>query len=291
MMNQFKNEILYNIQQVAEITGLSKQVIRKWEERYGIICPQRLANGYRMYKEQELHILLHMKSLIEQGQTVKQAAMQIHHRDDAETSLNNLHDYVVELLHEGSHSNEANMTRILQQAYHTLGLESFLNEVVVPFLREVGVKWETHQWGEYQESLASLVIRDYLVQVRRNFQVRKDAELILGACLPHERHEIPLQVILLQAMLRGWQTVMLGPSPAPMAIQSTVTQLHPKIVILSAITSLPFENNQLLLNELDQFASTHPDIQFYIGGPGTLQYASQHSLQFLKVVNHTSHIF
>lgn len=291
MMNQFKNEILYNIQQVAEITGLSKQVIRKWEERYGIICPQRLANGYRMYKEQELQILLHMKSLIEQGQTVKQAAMQIHHRDDAETSLNNLHDYVVELLHEGSQSNEANMTRILQQAYHTLGLESFLNEVVVPFLREVGVKWETHQWGEYQESLASLVIRDYLVQVRRNFQVRKDAELILGACLPHERHEIPLQVILLQAMLRGWQTVMLGPSPAPMAIQSTVTQLHPKIVILSAITSLPFENNQLLLNELDQFASTHPDIQFYIGGPGTLQYASQHSLQFLKVVNHTSHIF
>ena len=32
----------YNITQVSEITGLSKQVIRKWEERYQIVEPMRL---------------------------------------------------------------------------------------------------------------------------------------------------------------------------------------------------------------------------------------------------------
>jgi MerR family transcriptional regulator, light-induced transcriptional regulator len=74
-MNQ-SNQI-YNIQQVSNITGLSKQVIRKWEERYQVIQPQRLDNGYRIYSANELNILLKMKSLIEMGQTAKQAVMYI----------------------------------------------------------------------------------------------------------------------------------------------------------------------------------------------------------------------
>lgn len=37
-------KLTYSIQQVAEMTGLSKQAIRKWEDRYGIIIPQRLDN-------------------------------------------------------------------------------------------------------------------------------------------------------------------------------------------------------------------------------------------------------
>jgi len=36
-MDQHSSEMTYNIQQVSQITGLSKLVIRKWEERYGIV--------------------------------------------------------------------------------------------------------------------------------------------------------------------------------------------------------------------------------------------------------------
>ena len=63
----------YSIQQVADLTGLSKQVIRKWEERYNIITPQRLDNGYRIYTTQEILTLKRIQLLISQGMTVKQA--------------------------------------------------------------------------------------------------------------------------------------------------------------------------------------------------------------------------
>ena len=49
--------LTYTIQQVAEMTGLSKQVIRKWEDRYSIIQPERLENGYRIYSREEVALL------------------------------------------------------------------------------------------------------------------------------------------------------------------------------------------------------------------------------------------
>ena len=66
---------LFAIQQVADMTGLSKQVIRKWEERYGIIQPKRLENGYRIYSQQDVKTLLKIKLLSEQGHSLKQAAL------------------------------------------------------------------------------------------------------------------------------------------------------------------------------------------------------------------------
>ncbi|MED4533167.1 MerR family transcriptional regulator [Metabacillus fastidiosus] len=292
-MKQINTEMTYNITQVANITGLSKQVIRKWEERYEVISPKRLDNGYRVYSEKEVNTLLYMKSLVEKGQTVKQAAIHTNKQLETEpleqeenTNLYNTPDkYLHSLLSDSTLCNEDSVNRILQQAYHSYGLEAFLNSIIIPFLTEVGQRWSDGRWGEYQEALASLAIRDFLVQMRRNFQFNDNAPLLLGACLPHERHEIPLHIILLQCMLKGWKTVILGPSPAPTAIQSTVQQLKPKKVILSAVTVIPFEENTKLLQELDEFAGKHPSIQFYIGGPGAIQYAEKVTLEFIKVTN------
>ena len=220
-MNPHTNELTYNITQVAELTGLSKQVIRKWEERYGIVQPKRLDNGYRIYSKNEVNTLLYVKSLIDKGQTVKQAALQMkENATQTKESLfvtaevpNNesvhLNEHVRSLLSEGTLCHEQTMNRILHLAYHSYDLHTFLHQIVIPFLEEVGQRWRDGRWGEYQEALASLVVGDFLVQLRRNFQFDEPAPLLLGACLPNERHEIPLHIILLEAMLQGWRTVIL----------------------------------------------------------------------------------
>lgn len=61
---------IYTIQQVSNVTGLSKQVIRKWEERYEFIQPERLENGYRVYSEKDVNALLRVKLLSEKGYSV-----------------------------------------------------------------------------------------------------------------------------------------------------------------------------------------------------------------------------
>ena len=285
---------LFAIQQVADMTGLSKQVIRKWEERYGIIQPKRLENGYRIYSQQDVKTLLKIKLLSEQGHSLKQAALLINEvEEDPEVSNLNgkspnyeqWNEYVFQLLEKGRHCDELEINFILKQAYNHVGLERFLTNVVVPFLKEVGRKWENHEWDEYQESVSSLVVRDFLIQIRRNYQYRESARFVLGACLPFEHHEVPLHLFLLRFMMQGWKTQLIGASPAPGAIEALVCKLKPDVVLLSATTAIPFETDPQLLQRLDQFAEKQKDIAFYLGGQGTVTYLSDYKPRAIRVTN------
>ena len=290
------NKGLYSIQQVADMTGLSKQVIRKWEERYEIIQPKRLENGYRIYSEQDINKLLKMKILSEQGHSLKNAALLVTESEEVEDSevpilegksanYEQWNEYVFRLLEKGSHCDEVEINLILKQAYHHVGLEQFLNRIVLPFLNEIGRRWENHEWSEYQESVSSLVVRDFLVQIRRNYQYRESAPFVLGACLPYEHHEVPLHLILLRFMMKGWKTQLIGASPAPGSIESLVGKLKPAVVLLSATTTIPFETDPHLLRRLDQFAEKQNDIAFYLGGQGAITYLSSYNPSAIIVTN------
>lgn len=292
-MNHARGGKFY-IKEVSALTGLSKQVIRKWEERYDIIQPVRHENGYRLYSEEDINTLLTIKSLQKKGFSIKQASNLAKEKLDtmenatiqAKSSLDiELNYYVIQLMEIGYTCNELDLLIVLKQAYHFYGLEKFLTSVVSPFLQEVGDMWESGEWDEYQESVSSMVVKDFLVQIRRNFQYSDKAELVLGACLPHEYHEIPVHYILLRFMLRGWKTTLIGASPAPGSIQSLITRLQPVKVLLSASTTLPFEKDPDLLSTLDLFAAENKEIEFYLGGAGAMQYTKDKTINNICVTN------
>src|SRR5688572_30038252 len=64
----------YRIRAVAQLTGLSEQVIRAWERRYGILSPKRTPGGYRAYTEEDIAILRRLRELTEQGVSIGDAA-------------------------------------------------------------------------------------------------------------------------------------------------------------------------------------------------------------------------
>ncbi len=296
MLSQ-NSQIPYTIQQVSELTGLSKQVIRKWEERYGIIQPERLDNGYRVYSHEEVALLLKMKELTDQGMTIKQAILIMNQENDEPNvqkliegqeepqQLQYANRLVSQLLQEGLKGNDAQILTLLKQAHHTLSVKELIDHCIVPFLQEIGNLWYKGEWSEYQEAISSQTVRDFLSNLRRDFQVKENAPIILGSCLPNERHEIPLHILLLQFLLLGYKPIMLGPSPAPTAIQSTVRLKNPKIVLLSAITTNPFNDDFKMIKELDQFASTYPDTKFYLGGKGALHALKNIPLHQIQLVD------
>ena len=154
-----------------------------------------------------------------------------------------------------------------------MSIEQLLDDVITPFLHQVGSYWETHIWGEYQEAMASLAVRDFLVSLRRTITISPDAPLIVGSCLPGERHEIPMHILLIKCMMRGYQTLMLGPSPAPQAIESTVTLKKPAIVLLTASTAEPFNRRLDDILTIEAFAKATPDVKFYVGGAGIVDHS------------------
>ncbi|MFC4409309.1 MerR family transcriptional regulator [Chungangia koreensis] len=262
------HERSYTIQQVSEMTGLSKQVIRKWEDRYGIIRPDRLENGYRVYSQDEVKLLKDITSFVNAGYTIKQAAQMaqnqtISNRTPIESDFTT---YINSLEEAGQQLDDIKLLQLLQQAQYTYGMELLIQDILLPFLKRIGQLWCDHRWGEFQEAVSSQTIRDYLAQARRSIIVSEHAPLVVGSCLPREQHEIPMQILLLQFRIRGYRTLMIGPSPATTAIQSTVERTNPEIVLLTATTSFPFNDGGVFLKDLDDFASKHRQTKFFIGG-------------------------
>ncbi len=269
----------YTIQQVAEQTGLSKQVIRKWEDRYGLITPRRLDNGYRAYSLTEVNTILEVNALVQRGYSVKQAIALWRKQLGSNVQLPT--DLLKALIDAGYKGEDVTITQLLNQASQSLGLENLLQGVIVPFLKEVGRLWCAGLWGEFQEAVASQSVRDFLINIRRTIDVAPDAPLVLGSCLPGEHHEIPVHILLVQYMLKGYRTLMLGQSPAPTAIQDTVELTNPKIVLLSATTDIPFTKDPNLLKCMDDFASQFPHITFCLGGKGCAKALAHYKVQHI----------
>ena len=59
MFDDFNASQGYRIKSVAKFTGLSTHAIRKWEERYQLLTPVRSENGYRLYFEDDIQLLMY----------------------------------------------------------------------------------------------------------------------------------------------------------------------------------------------------------------------------------------
>ena len=267
----------FYIKEIAELTGLSEQLIRKWENRYHIIQPERLDNGYRLYTFDDLLILKELKELREQGKSMKQAIQAVVIKQNStgfarkftqvEKSPN-----VEKMVERGAVYDEDGLMFLLRQSHHQYGLNLFLQNTVQFFLEEIGDLWEKGEWDESQETVSSLVVKDFLTQISRNFNHNLKAPHALGFCLPDEYHEIPLQILLLQMKVKGWRTTRIGASPKFSAMERLIEHMQPQKVLFSASTVIPFQQNENLLEKLDQLAKKYAHISFYIGGKGVWDY-------------------
>ena len=291
---------MLSIQQVSLITGLSKAVIRKWEDRYHTVTPKRLNNGHRVYTERDVQLLLTVRKLVDQGSNIQQATIeaQAQVQNEPTQSVTNtlctspIHEeYCYRLLEYGTTCDVVAIQRILQEAHQKFGLERFLDEIVTPLLREIGERWEKNRWNPFQESVSSTVIRDYLVGIRNQMHTPSNAPLLMGACLPGEKHDLPLCILLLKAQLRGYRVYLISSSPAPGSIEQLITYFKPQIVLLSAMSELPFTTYPDVLPQLDVFAANNPDVQIFIGGIGAKAFLKTNTLQAIQYMNNTETIY
>ncbi len=287
IMKQLVKERYY-IKDVANLTGLSEQLIRKWESRYQIVQPSRLDNGYRIYTHNDLLTLKSVKELRDKSYSIKDAIDIIEEKKQlAQKKYNFIQvdasPYVPKLVEAGTIYDEDHLMILLKQANQQYGLDLFLLNTIQPFLQKVGALWKSKEWDESQETISSLVVRDFLTQISRNFTNNIEAPQVLGLCLPHEHHEIPLQILLLQLKMKGWSTTRASASPKFSSIEQLIKRIKPEKVLLSGSTLTPFKKDPHLLEKLDNLAKRYPNIVFYIGGSGVWKYTEVDKPKHLKV--------
>lgn len=61
----------------AELAGVSSTKLRKWEQRYGVVVPQRSEGNYRLYDDEAVRRLSVMRTLVDSGWSARQAAQHV----------------------------------------------------------------------------------------------------------------------------------------------------------------------------------------------------------------------
>ena len=133
-------------------------------------------------------------------------------------------------------------------------LDTVLSEVVVPYLRELGERWEAGSATVAQEHFASSLVRARLAGLARGWETGAGPRALL-ACAPGEQHDLPLLVFGLALRARGWRIVYLGADTPPESLADTARDLEVSLVVVSATTRSRFRS---AAKGLQVVAKAHP---------------------------------
>ncbi len=253
----------YTIKEVALRTGLSTQLIRKWEERYEAVTPTRFPNGYRSYSRDDIDKLVWLKSRVDAGVPIGNA---VHDYKALETVNEALVQPRLESIADGSELSQyrASLTdcflkldqsgaqRLFDRLLALHSMEFVLMEIMQPVLVQIGELWERGELSEFQEHFASHFMRDRLLAVRNLFQSPGvDRPLIVTGCMPGERHEMGILFFGFFALQLGFRVAHLGTSPSEKGILDCLEQFAPVAFAFSVSSADVLERATPFLLRLD----------------------------------------
>jgi MerR family transcriptional regulator, light-induced transcriptional regulator len=197
-----------NIAALSRRTGIPPDTLRKWEQRYGVLRPQRTSGGQRRYTELDLARVEWLRERLTEGYRIGDAAALL---GDVDVGVGRTPAELRRELHAAVRESDVDaIGALLDQTFTLLSLEQSLSRVIAPVLEVVGDGWANRELSVAQEHLISGAVRarlDSLLADARG-DIRGVAVL---ACVPGERHELGL--LMLGTLLRadGWQIAYVGP--------------------------------------------------------------------------------
>jgi MerR family transcriptional regulator, light-induced transcriptional regulator len=114
-----------------------------------------------------------------------------------------------------------------------LSLTAVLRDVVMPYLAELGERWERGTASIAQEHFASSVIRERLAGLTQGWGNGHGPRAVL-ACPPGELHDLALMVFGIVLNRNGWRIAYLGTSTPVEELTWTIEARRPDLVVLAA---------------------------------------------------------
>ena len=264
----------HRIHRVAKLTGLSKDVVRVWERRYGLVKPLRSANRYREYSDEDVALLRFLKAELERGQTI--GALAIEGRESllrrmrvtAPSLPQELTPHVNLIDELVSHLDPLERVRFemkLNGAIAVIPFEEAVLRILLPLQRRVGELWHEGRVNVAVEHYVTKLIQQKLFSVMNQLPVNEFGPRVLIACPEGESHEIGAQAAAYIAATRGCHVYYLGPNLPISDLQTFCERVQPDLVLLSLTEIKSDAAARQLLQELEGLSRHWP---VAVGGQG-----------------------
>lgn len=272
----------YRIHQAAQAVGVSTQLLRAWERRYGLLSPTRTESGYRLYSDEEIRLLRATKTLVERGHSISEVAKIPEEKRilAAQVVEPNQPVFVTNPFQGNSH--EAALTAIknfdrvtLETAlFHATGMGTFspqaiCDHVLMPLLAEIGNRWEHGKLSIAAEHFGSLIVRQYLQTLLGQVSPPTlSASPIVCACLEGEMHEGGLLAFAIHAATLGWPVIYLGPHTPIRDIVATAEHEQAQGIALSMTMPITKPSRSSFLAPLSTWKKKNSSRFVLFGGKG-----------------------
>lgn len=224
------------IGELARRTGVSPELLRAWETRYGLLQPTRSAGGFRLYTGADEARTRRMTRLIADGVSAAEAARQaLTSGDPPLASGPPIVDQLADRLRAALDAFDgADAHATLDRLLAAVSVEAALTDVVLPYLRDLGDRWAAGRATVAHEHFASNLIRGRLLALARDWD-RGAGPALLLACLPGEAHDLGLITFGILAARRGWRVTFLGADTPLDTIHTAVRDTRPSLTVLVAL--------------------------------------------------------
>jgi methanogenic corrinoid protein MtbC1 len=268
------------IRVVAERTGLTPDVLRVWQRRYGVVRPDRSESGQRLYTDEEVERLRLMALAVEGGRSVSQVAALP--TESLERLV--LEDEEARAAQPGRGAAERGILEDALAAVHGLdgeGLEQtlrralvvksvarFLEDIASPLFEEIGHRWGRGELTAAHEHMASAVMRRVLDWVIQACEAGEGAPRMVVGTLSSEQHEIGALFVAATAASEGWSVTYLGANLPAAEIAAAAEQAGASAVAISVVY---VEDAKSVGRQMEALRAALPErIDLLAGGAGWL---------------------
>jgi MerR family transcriptional regulator, light-induced transcriptional regulator len=282
------NSLQFNIAAVERDTGLSKDVLRMWERRYGFPLPERDSKGERLYPADQLERLRLIKRLMDQGHrpgkliaasSEELAQLAPRHQAIRPANEGDSSGELADLVALIKQHDAVAYQQAMQQRLARQGFQRFVQDTVAPLTEQVGVAWEEGRFEVFEEHLFTELTKRLLRQAIASLPSGARSPRIVLTTVPDEQHLLGLLMVEALCALEGAECIPLGTQMPLLEIARAATAYQADIVALSFSTAFPRRQMAGLLAQLRHMLT--PDMALWIGGQGVAGYSTTEDILVL----------
>ncbi len=233
------------IGEVSRRTGVAVDTLRAWERRYGLLEPDRTEGGHRLYREADIERVQAMSRLLDDGWSAAAAAREVLRApapvtqlrrldgggEDAGDAAQTLIRRLVEAI-DAFDGSAADL--VVDDVFARLEVPQALDQVILPVLRDLGDGWRDDPRIIAREHFATNTLRPRLQRLLR-VSARVAGRSCLAAAPEGEEHDLGLLAHAAVAAHAGWQVHLLGARTPTAALERSVVELAPQVVMIGAV--------------------------------------------------------
>ena len=206
---------VYSIRDLEKFSGIKAHTLRIWEQRYGIIKPERTPSNIRYYSDNDLKLLLNIVLLNRNGikisKIAKMSRIEIVRKVGDFSEINSEFYTQLEALTISTiEMDEAKFNHIISSNIERLGFEKTMLQIIYPFLNKLNLLWLAGSVKPAQENFMTHLISHKIIVAIDKHQLGPNSRKFILYLPEGENQELTMLFINYILKSRGHQTVYLG---------------------------------------------------------------------------------